>query len=183
MSKWFKERNSNCDFALLDYIFQEKSFDMCDIIQENIQFGSAQVKPESRTPYSDATQCKKATSHVKRPMNAFMVWSQMERRKIAEVAPDMHNAEISKRLGKRWKTLNDAERAPYVEEAERLRLLHLQEYPDYKYRPRKKNASGNAAPANNNNNEVKKVEGKPISILNGQSLGRWSVVRLSYAYL
>ena len=50
----------------------------------------------------------------------------------------MHNAEISKRLGKRWKLLNENDRQPYIEEAERLRLLHMQEYPDYKYRPRKK---------------------------------------------
>ena len=67
-----------------------------------------------------------------------MVWSQIERRKISEVQPDMHNAEISKRLGKRWKQLNDVERQPFIEEAERLRILHMQEYPDYKYRPRKK---------------------------------------------
>jgi len=71
-------------------------------------------------------------------MNAFMVWSQIERRKIAEVQPDIHNADISKYLGRRWRQLSDADRQPFVEEAERLRLLHLQEYPDYKYKPRKK---------------------------------------------
>lgn len=102
------------------------------------QFGSACVNPNSLTPYSDATNCKKSTNHVKRPMNAFMVWSQLERRKISEVQPDMHNAEISKRLGKRWKLLSEEDRQPYIEEAERLKMLHLQEYPDYKYRPRKK---------------------------------------------
>jgi len=72
-------------------------------------------------------------------MNAFMVWSQIERRKIIEIQPDIHNAEISKALGRRWKTLTDTEREPFIQEAERLRLLHMQEYPDYKYRPRKKN--------------------------------------------
>ena len=101
-------------------------------------FGSMTVEAESRTPYSDATRCKKVTSHVKRPMNAFMVWSQIERRKIAAVQPDIHNAEISKRLGRRWRLLSDADRLPFIREADRLRELHMREYPDYKYRPRKK---------------------------------------------
>lgn len=104
----------------------------------HVVFGSQMINPNTHTPYSDATMCKKATNHVKRPMNAFMVWSQIERRKISEVAPDMHNAEISKQLGARWKLLDENDRQPYIEEAERLRLLHMQEYPDYKYRPRKK---------------------------------------------
>ena len=71
-------------------------------------------------------------------MNAFMVWSQLERRKIVAVNPDKHNAEISKELGRRWKLLSEPDRQPYIEEAERLRQLHLKEYPDYKYKPRKK---------------------------------------------
>ena len=71
-------------------------------------------------------------------MNAFMVWSQLERRKIIEVTPDKHNAEISKELGRRWKLLPEEARQPYIEEAERLRVLHQKEFPDYKYKPRKK---------------------------------------------
>ena len=71
-------------------------------------------------------------------MNAFMVWSQLERRKIIEITPDKHNAEISKELGRRWKLLPEGARQPYVAEAERLRVLHQKEFPDYKYKPKKK---------------------------------------------
>ena len=81
---------------------------------------------------------KHPPNHIKRPMNAFMVWSQLERRKIVAVNPDKHNAEISKELGRRWKLLSEIDRQPYIEEAERLRVLHQKEYPDYKYKPRKK---------------------------------------------
>ncbi|XP_039868983.1 transcription factor SOX-4b [Simochromis diagramma] len=91
--------------------------------------------------------CKTPSGHIKRPMNAFMVWSQIERRKIMEQSPDMHNAEISKRLGKRWKLLRDSDKIPFIREAERLRLKHMADYPDYKYRPRKKVKSSASKPA------------------------------------
>ena len=71
-------------------------------------------------------------------MNAFMVFSHYQRKKIVETEPDIHNAEISKRLGRQWKEMADMQKMPYIREAETLRSLHLKEYPGYKYQPKKK---------------------------------------------
>ena len=109
-------------------------------------------------------------------MNAFILWSQIERRKILSRQESgnnsnfatVHNAEISKMLGKRWKEeLTDKDREPFIQEAERLRLLHMKEYPDYKYRPRSRKqnlkSASNSSPNSPINNKLFKPSGGGVS--------------------
>ena len=66
--------------------------------------------------------------------------------------------------GKKWKSLTPAERAPCVQEAERLRVKHMQDFPHYKYRPRrkKKNEKSKSEIESCNNNQATSGSSFPL---------------------
>jgi len=101
-------------------------------------------------------QAKEPTRpHVKKPLNAFMLFMKEQRPKIAAEYTLKESAAINQILGKRWHALDKAEQAKYYELARKERAIHMQMYPGWsardnyaqlgrkKKRPRDKNEEMN----------------------------------------
>uniref|UniRef100_A0A0N4ZD32 Sex-determining region Y protein n=1 Tax=Parastrongyloides trichosuri TaxID=131310 RepID=A0A0N4ZD32_PARTI len=70
---------------------------------------------------------------VRRPMNAFMLWSKEQRSAVAAQNPGILNSELSRILGIKWKELPLERKKKYIIQAEAIREEHYRKYPDFKY--------------------------------------------------
>ncbi|KAL1517584.1 hypothetical protein ABEB36_001326 [Hypothenemus hampei] len=77
---------------------------------------------------------EKKKPHIKKPLNAFMLYMKEMRAKVVAECTLKESAAINQILGRRWHALGREEQAKYYELARRERQLHMQLYPDWSSR-------------------------------------------------
>jgi hypothetical protein len=76
-------------------------------------------KAEYKGPWlAPKRRAKKHPLAPKRPMSAFLKYSQNRRAMVKEQNPDMSNTDVSRLLGEMWRNASELERRPYVEQEE-----------------------------------------------------------------
>uniref|UniRef100_A0A8C2F4J4 Transcription factor 7 like 1a n=1 Tax=Cyprinus carpio TaxID=7962 RepID=A0A8C2F4J4_CYPCA len=84
-------------------------------------------------PSGDNTKEEKKP-HVKKPLNAFMLYMKEMRAKVVAECTLKESAAINQILGRRWHSLSREEQAKYYELARKERQLHSQLYPGWSAR-------------------------------------------------
>uniref|UniRef100_A0A8D0D2Y1 Transcription factor 7 like 2 n=1 Tax=Sander lucioperca TaxID=283035 RepID=A0A8D0D2Y1_SANLU len=84
---------------------------------------------------------KKKQVHIKKPLNAFMLYMKEMRAKVVAECTLKESAAINQILGRRWHALSREEQAKYYELARKERQLHMQLYPGWSARDNYVNAN------------------------------------------
>ncbi|XP_026735317.1 putative transcription factor capicua isoform X3 [Trichoplusia ni] len=91
---------------------------------------------------SPATQEKKER-RIRRPMNAFMIFSKRHRQIVHQMHPNQDNRTVSKILGEWWYSLKPEEKQKYNELASEVKEAHFKAHPEWKWcnKDRRKSSS------------------------------------------
>lgn len=85
-------------------------------VREKKTSNSAQVLPKKRA--------KKHPSAPRRPMSAFLKFSQTWRKRVKKDNPDIENTDVSRLLGEMWRNATEEAKRPYREQEEKERALY-----------------------------------------------------------
>ncbi|PWY63947.1 HMG box protein [Aspergillus eucalypticola CBS 122712] len=97
------------------------------------------------TPRESATQfclCQ-PDPKIPRPRNAFILYRQHYQAAVVAQNPGLANPEISKIIGEQWRGLPQETKDEWKALAEEEKARHQQQYPEYRYQPRRYGRDGN----------------------------------------
>uniref|UniRef100_A0A8D3CKJ1 Protein capicua homolog n=1 Tax=Scophthalmus maximus TaxID=52904 RepID=A0A8D3CKJ1_SCOMX len=76
---------------------------------------------------------KREKDHIRRPMNAFMIFSKRHRGLVHQRHPNQDNRTVSKILGEWWYALGPNEKQQYHDLAFQVKEAHFRAHPDWKW--------------------------------------------------
>ncbi|KAM8883442.1 protein capicua homolog isoform 1-T4 [Synchiropus picturatus] len=76
---------------------------------------------------------KREKDHIRRPMNAFMIFSKRHRALVHQRHPNQDNRTVSKILGEWWYALGHSEKQQYHDLAFQVKEAHFRAHPDWKW--------------------------------------------------
>ncbi|KAK5099981.1 slightly ste11-like protein [Lithohypha guttulata] len=102
---------------------------------------------------------------IPRPRNAFILYRQSQHAEVVKVNPGLPNPEISKIIGEQWQNLSPGEKDKWKAFAEQEKARHSQQFPDYRYRPKRsgKYQSAGATQASTQSANCSKCGGKTMN--------------------
>jgi len=105
--------------------------------QDGTQYGNSSNRKKSK-------EDKKSNSnkHIRRPMNAFMIFSKRHRAMVHQRHPNQDNRTVSKILGEWWYALPQEEKQKYHDLAHQVKEAHFKAHPDWKWCTKERKSSG-----------------------------------------
>ncbi|KAH8402556.1 hypothetical protein KR009_010645, partial [Drosophila setifemur] len=108
----------------------------------------------------------KKKPHIKKPLNAFMLYMKEMRAKVVAECTLKESAAINQILGRRWHELSREEQSKYYEKARQERQLHMELYPgwsardNYGYVSKKKKRKKDRSTTDSGGNNMKKCRAR-----------------------
>ncbi|KAE8549229.1 hypothetical protein EYB25_007745 [Talaromyces marneffei] len=91
---------------------------------------------------------------IPRPRNAFILYRQHYQSAVVAQNPGLANPEISKIIGEQWRALPAESKDQWKALAEAEKARHQQQYPDYRYQPRRYGRDYNARNSSTSGNQM-----------------------------
>ncbi|XP_043064916.1 putative transcription factor capicua isoform X3 [Drosophila ficusphila] len=107
-----------------------------------------QQQQQQQAGAAGAAAGQPANKKIRRPMNAFMIFSKKHRKMVHKKHPNQDNRTVSKILGEWWYALKPEQKAQYHELASSVKDAHFKLHPEWKWcsKDRRKSSTSTATP-------------------------------------
>lgn len=112
-------------------------FEPCDNDDQNPNTAAGKRRTQSLSALQNAKEPQspltKSKDRIRRPMNAFMIFSKRHRALVHQRHPNQDNRTVSKILGEWWYALEPDQKQKYHELASEVKEAHFKAHPEWKW--------------------------------------------------